>query len=56
MGRTRLIEHLQYIYGPLEGRTAYYTVYIMDYKLLENWGKLPQIALNYHRLPMLQYR
>ena len=24
MGGTRLIEHLQHVYGPLEGRTAYH--------------------------------
>ena len=27
MGRTRLTEHLRYIYGPLEGRTAYTAYY-----------------------------
>jgi hypothetical protein len=25
MGRTRLTEHLRFIYGPLEGRTVYFT-------------------------------
>ena len=27
MGRTRLTEHLWYVYGPLEGRTAYTAYY-----------------------------
>ena len=34
MGRTRLTEHLRYVYGPLEGRTARYTVRSTDRKLL----------------------
>jgi len=25
MGRTGLTEYLRYVYGPLEGRTAYFT-------------------------------
>jgi len=33
MGRTGLTEYLRYAYGPLEGRTAYYTAYSMDRKL-----------------------
>ena len=27
MGGTRLTEHLRYVYGPLEGRTAYTAYY-----------------------------
>ena len=27
MGGTRLMEHLRYVYGPLEGRTAYTAYY-----------------------------
>jgi len=34
MGRMGLTEHLQYVYGPLEGRTARYIVQV------ENGGKL----------------
>jgi len=34
MGRIGLIEYLWYAYGPLEGRTAYYTAYFTDRKLL----------------------
>jgi len=34
MGRTGLMEHLRYVYGPLEGRMARYTVQV------ENGGKL----------------
>ena len=34
MGRTGLIEHLQYVYGLLEGRMARYIVQV------ENSGKL----------------
>ena len=28
------MEYLRYAYGPLEDRTAYYTAYFTDYKLL----------------------
>jgi len=34
MGRMGLMEHLRYVYGPLEGCTARYTVQV------ENGGKL----------------
>jgi len=34
MGRTGLMEYLRYAYSPLEGRTAYYTAYSTDRKLL----------------------
>ena len=36
MGGIKLMEYLQYIYSLLEGCTAYYTVYSIDYKLLDN--------------------
>ena len=40
MGGMRLIEHLQFIYGLLEDRTAYYIVYSTDHKLSgEKWWK-----------------
>jgi len=45
------MEHLWYIYGPLEGRTVYYTVHPTDRKLLNNRHR--QIAA---KLPMLRYR
>ena len=53
MGGTRLMEYLWYVYGPLEGRTAY-TAYSTDCKLLGNRHR--QITLDYCRLPMLRYR
>ena len=34
MGRTGLTEYLWYAYSLLEGRTAYYTAYSTDRKLL----------------------
>ena len=40
MGRIRLTEHLWYVYGLLEGHTAYYTVRSTDRKLLgRKWWK-----------------
>ena len=54
MGGTGLMEHLRYVYGPLEGHTARCTVRFTDRKLLDNWHR--QITLDYCRLPMLQYR
>src|SRR5436853_4652542 len=53
MGGTRLTEHLRYVYGPLEDRTAC-TAYPTDRKLLGNRHR--QITLDYRRLPMLRYR
>ena len=33
------MEHLWYVYGPLEGRIAHYTVHSTDYKLSDNWHR-----------------
>jgi len=40
MGRTRLTEHLQYVYGPLEGRTAYTAYYPTTLVELTNYDFL----------------
>ena len=40
MGRMRLMEYLWFVYSPLKGRTAYYTAYSTDRKLLGGkWQK-----------------
>jgi len=44
MGRMGLTEHLWYVYGPLEGRTARYTVQV------ENGGKLQWNLVDSHNL------
>ena len=49
-----LTEYLRYVYGLLEGRTARYTVYSTDRKLLDNRHR--QNTLDYHTLPILRYR
>ncbi len=54
MGGMGLMEHLWYVYGPLEGRTARCTVRSTDRKLSDNQHR--QITPDYRRLPMLWYR
>ena len=53
MGGMRLTKYLWYVYGPLEGRTAYYTVYFTDRKPSDNRHR--QIALDCPRLPQIAY-
>src|ERR1700727_2110982 len=38
MGRTRLTEHLWYVYGPLEGHTAYTAYYSAEVVKLTNYN------------------
>jgi len=45
MGRMGLTEYLRYVYGPLEGRTARYTVQV------ENGGKLRWNLVDSRDLP-----
>jgi len=45
MGRMGLMEHLRYVYGLLEGRTARYTVQV------ENGGKLRWNLVDLHDPP-----
>ena len=40
MGRTRLTEYLWYVYGPLEGRTAYTAYYSATVVELTNYDFL----------------
>ena len=40
MGGTRLTEHLWYVYGPLEGRTAYTAYYSATGVKLTNYNFL----------------
>ena len=46
MGGTRLMEHLRYVYGPLEGRTARYTVQVENGRKLR-WNLVDSRDLPY---------